>query len=400
MEKFRRELAAGELLFDKGDRGDCAYIIETGAIDICRGAEDGGGVVARLGRRDLFGTLKAYGDHGKPVANAIVKDSAEAAKVIEELDRLGISLAMVAKQLTEDGVKLFKDAFDGLLRTLADRCRNLLDGVAGRAAGDDDDLDQAHARIHAEQELILALERGELLLHLQPINRLDNLRVAGFEALVRWQHPQRGLVSPGLFIPLAEESVLINRIGLWIIDQSCAALARLNALRGDTALFMSINLSGRQFDPEVLPTLERAIAAHGVAPAQIKLEITESLLLQSLDEALPLLEACRARGMRVSLDDFGTGYSSLSYLHRLPLDTLKLDRSFVAQLESNDSGRRIVASVIRMAHDLGLDIITEGLETKEQIAELLALGADYGQGYWFSRPVALDAALEIVRKSL
>ena len=386
MEKFRRELAAGELLFDKGDRGDCAYIIETGAIDICRGAEDGGGVVARLGRRDLFGEMALFGEHLRSAA-------ARAAEPTR--------LTVVTHEYLNERLYSADPMLRHLLRTLADRCRNLLDGVAGRAAGDDDDLDQAHARIHAEQELILALERGELLLHLQPINRLDNLRVAGFEALVRWQHPQRGLVSPGLFIPLAEESVLINRIGLWIIDQSCAALARLNALRGDTALFMSINLSGRQFgDPEVLPTLERAIAAHGVAPAQIKLEITESLLLQSLDEALPLLEACRARGMRVSLDDFGTGYSSLSYLHRLPLDTLKLDRSFVAQLESNDSGRRIVASVIRMAHDLGLDIITEGLETKEQIAELLALGADYGQGYWFSRPVALDAALEIVRKSL
>ena len=136
-------------------------------------------------------------------------------------------------------------------------------------------------------------------------------------------------MPPVQFIPLAEESVLINRIGLWIIEQSCAALAALDA-QGPARPFMSVNLSGRQLnDPAVLPALDAALARHGVAPQQIKLEITESLLLQNLDEGLPLLRACRERGMRVSLDDFGTGYSSLSYLHRLPVDTLKIGRAHV-----------------------------------------------------------------------
>jgi EAL domain-containing protein (putative c-di-GMP-specific phosphodiesterase class I) len=387
IEKFRRELAAGEMLFDKGEAGDCAYIIESGAIEILRSAQDSGDVVARLGKRDLFGEMALFGEHTRSAAARAAEPS---------------RLTVVTHDYLNERLYSADPMLRHLLRTLANRCRDLLGSGSSRSnSAEDADLDQAHARIHAEQELVMALERSELLLHLQPINRLDDFGVAGFEALVRWQHPQRGLVSPALFIPLAEESSLINRIGLWIIDQSCAALAQLNALRGDTALFMSINLSGRQLDdPEVLPALERAIAAHGVAPSQLKLEVTESLLLQSLDDALPLLNAARARGMKISLDDFGTGYCSLSYLHQLPLDTLKLDRSFIAQLESNESGRRIVASVIRMAHELGLDVITEGLETKEQIAELQVLGADLGQGYYFSRPVALAQALEIARKSL
>src|SRR5581483_1917632 len=259
----------------------------------------------------------------------------------------------------------------------------------------------AHDHLLAEQELTLGLERGELLLYLQPIVLLGDGGIAGFEALVRWQRPQRGMVPPGQFIPLAEESVLINRIGLWMIDAACAALARLNELNPARQLFMSINLSGRQLnDPAVLPAVEAALARHAVAPQQIKLEITESLLLQNLDEGLPLLRACRERGLRISLDDFGTGYSSLAYLHRLPIDTLKLDRSFVLQLDSNEAGRRIVAAVIRLAHELEMDVITEGLETKEQIDALKDLGSDLGQGYWFGRPAALPAALEIVRKSL
>ncbi|MBV8063011.1 MAG: EAL domain-containing protein, partial [Nevskia sp.] len=226
-------------------------------------------------------------------------------------------------------------------------------------------------------------------------------RLADFEALVRWQHPQRGLVPPGEFIPLAEESLLINRIGLWTLDQGCAALAQMHALRPDLQLFMSINLSGRQLtDPQLLPSVDTAVARNGVAPGQVKLEITESLLLQRIDEALPLLQACRERGLKVSLDDFGTGYSSLSYLHRLPVDTLKLDRSFVLQLDASASGRRIVAAVIRLAHELDLDVITEGLETKEQIDALRDLGSDLGQGYFFGRPAPLAAASEIVRKSL
>ncbi|HWY25735.1 MAG TPA: EAL domain-containing protein [Nevskia sp.] len=386
MSRFKLQLAAGEILFERGDEGLCAYIVDSGAIDIIHGGDGPERVVARLGAGEIFGEMALLGERSR----------AAGARAAE-----ATALTRVTQEYLAERVQAADPMVRHLLRTLSRRSRELLEGRSAPSAHDDADRNLAHDRVRAEQELTLGLEQGELLLYLQPIVRLADGGIAGFEALVRWQHPQRGLVPPGQFIPLAEESLLINRIGLWILEQSCAALAQLEAARPGKQLFMSINLSGRQLnDPALLPAIDRALARHAVAPQQIKLEITESLLLQNIDEGLPLLQACRARGLKVSLDDFGTGYSSLSYLHRLPVDTLKLDRSFVLQLDGNEAGRKIVAAVIRLAHELGMDVITEGLETKQQIDTLKVLGSDFGQGYWFGRPAPLAVALEIVRKSL
>lgn len=392
-DRFRHQLAAGEVLFDKGDRGDCAYIIESGAIEICHDAHLPGGVVARLGVQELFGEMALFGERTR---SAGARAAEPTILTLVTHDYLGERLQGANPMLRH------------LLRTLSNRCRELLKGNfaesgAAFTAQPEEDRDRklAHAGLQAEQELTLALERDELQLYFQPIVRLSNLRLAGFEALLRWPHPQRGMVSPAEFIPVAEESGLINRIGCWIVDRACAALARLGAERPELELFMSINLSSRQFDdPELLPAIDRALLQHAVDPSRVKLEITESVLLQRLDQGLRLLLACRERGLKISLDDFGTGYSSLSYLHRLPIDTLKLDRSFVLQLDAGLAGTKIVAAVIKLAHELGMDVISEGLETKQQIDSLRALGADLGQGFYFSRATALPAAAEIVRKSL
>jgi EAL domain-containing protein (putative c-di-GMP-specific phosphodiesterase class I) len=391
-DRFQIQLSAGEILFQKGDRGDCAYIVESGAIEICHHPELPGGVVARLGAQEIFGEMALFGE-GTRSAGARAGEPTTLTRVTHEY--LGERLQAANPMLRY------------LLRTLSNRCRDLLNGkdiLAWQPAAvqqDNADRTAANARVYAEQELTLALERDELQLHFQPIVHLSGLEVAGFEALLRWQHPQRGRVSPADFIPLAEESGLINPIGRWIIDRSCSALVQLQAARPQQPIFMSINLSSRQFDDaELLPAIDQALARHPVNPALIKLEVTESLLLQRLDDGLRLLQACRARGLKVSLDDFGTGYSSLSYLHRLPVDTLKLDRSFVLQLDTNDAGMKIVAAVIGLAHQLGMDVITEGLETKEQIDTLRNLGSDLGQGYHFSRPLSLAEAAAFVRKSL
>ena len=392
-DRFRHQLAAGEVLFEKGERGDCAYIIESGAIEICHDPHRPGGVVARLGVQELFGEMALFGERTR---SAGARAAEPTILTLVTHDYLGERLQGANPMLRH------------LLRTLSNRCRELLKGNAAESGStltthpdDDDDRKMAHAGLQAEQELTLALEHDELELYYQPIVHLSNLRLAGFEALLRWPHPQRGMVSPAEFIPVAEESGLINRIGRWIIDRACAALARLGAERPELELFMSINLSSRQFDdPELLPAIDRALLLHAVDPSRVKLEITESVLLQRLDEGLRLLLACRERGLKISLDDFGTGYSSLSYLHRLPIDTLKLDRSFVLQLDAGLAGTKIVAAVIKLAHELGMDVISEGLETKQQIDSLRALGADLGQGFYFSRATALPAAAEIVCKSL
>ncbi|WP_051749465.1 EAL domain-containing protein [Nevskia soli] len=390
-ERFQRRLSAGEVLFQKQDRGDCAYIVESGTIEICHDPRQPGGVVARLGPQDIFGEMALFGE-GRRSAGARATEPTVLTVVSHEY--LGEHLQGASPTLRH------------LLRTLTARCRELLTGKTGEipaAAGwqDEQDRKQAHARVHAQQELTLALECDELELHYQPIVHLSDLRLAGFEALLRWRHPQRGMVSPAEFIPLAEESGLISPIGRWIVDRACAALAQFGSERPELDLFMSINLSSRQFDdPELLPAIDQALSRHAVDPACVKLEITESLLLQRLDEGLRLLQECRARGLKISLDDFGTGYSSLSYLHRLPVDTLKLDRSFVLQLGMNAAGTEIVAAVVGLAHRLGMDVITEGLETQEQIDALRTLGADLGQGFHFGRAEPLAGAAEIVRKSL
>lgn len=389
MDRFQQQLSAGEVLFEKGDRGDCAYIVESGTIEICHDPHLGGGVVARLGPQEIFGEMALFGERTRS-AGARAAESTLLTRVTH--DYLGERLQSASPMLRH------------LLRTLSNRCRELLNGKAASgspALQDNQDRELALGRVHAEQDLMMALEREQLQLYFQPIVRLADRRLAGFEALLRWQHPQRGMVPPVEFIPLAEDSGLIQPIGRWIVDRACGALAQFTAERPDLPLFMSINLSGRQFDdPALLTSIDDALLRHGVAPAQVKLEITESVLLQNLDLGLLLLHDCRARGLRISLDDFGTGYSSLSYLHRLPVDTLKLDRSFVLQLDSNAAGAKIVAAVVGLAHQLDMDVIVEGLETEEQINTLMGLGTDLGQGYRFSRPAALAEALEIVRKSL
>lgn len=389
-QRFERRLAAGEVLFREGERGDCAYIVESGAVEIRHDSPEGSRLVARLGPHNLFGEMALFGERSRSADALAAEDSV---------------LTVITHGYLEERLQTSDPMLRHLLRTLVQRCRQLLGGPAAAidepaAADGETDRSLAHARLHAEQDLILALDQDQLLLYFQPIMRLADHGIAGFEALVRWRHPQRGLVPPGEFIALAEESSLINRIGLWIIDRSCAALEQFNAIWQGPPLFMSINLSARQLnDAEVLPALDQALARYKVAPAQLKMEVTESVLLQRIEEGLPLLLGCRERGMRISLDDFGTGYSSLAYLHRLPLDTLKLDRSFVLQLDAGAAGTRIVAAVIRLAHELGLDVITEGLETVEQITALKDLGSDLGQGYWFGRPAGLEATAEILRKS-
>lgn len=389
MDKFRRRLAAGDVLFRQGEQGDCAYVVESGAIEIFQEGDKRNGVVARLGTQDIFGEMALFGEHTRSAGARAVDPT---------------TLTVVTHDYLAERLQASDPMLRHLVRTLTQRLRAQLDGAGPAAAAgsalDQADQAQALARIRAEQELTLALERDEFQLYFQPIHHLADGGVAGYEALIRWIHPERGLVPPLQFIPLAEESDLINRMGHWIIEQSCAALVQLQARRRAAAaaappLFMSLNLSGRQLlDPELLPTLDRILARYPVEPKQIKLEVTESLLLQRFDEGMRLLNECRARGLRVSLDDFGTGYSSLSYLHRLPVNTLKLDRSFVLQLDVSDSGRKILGAIVRLAHDLGMDVITEGIETAAQTEVLRELGSDMAQGYYFGKPAPLAAALE------
>jgi diguanylate cyclase (GGDEF)-like protein len=254
---------------------------------------------------------------------------------------------------------------------------------------------RAMARLETEQSLHRALENGELRVHFQPIINLDTGSITGLEALVRWEHPERGLVPPGQFIPLAEETGLIVPIGAWVLDGVARQLAEwTDSGLVDEALAVSVNLSAVQLGrPDLATTIGDTLERHGIRPNRVCLEITESALMDDTDAAVQVLSRLKELGVLLAVDDFGTGYSSLGYLHRLPIDALKVDQAFVRGLDHDPSDNVIAEAVVGLAHSFGLAAVGEGIETAGQLAELRRLGCDSGQGYFFAHPVeAADVA--------
>jgi len=252
--------------------------------------------------------------------------------------------------------------------------------------------------LQMETDLRRALERQEFFIQYQPIVALDNFNLRGFEALVRWQHPERGLISPMDFIPIAEDTGQILPIGQWALHEACRQMRRWQRrFPSDPPLFISVNLSSKQFtQPDLLEEVKEILDDTKLDPRSLKLEITESVVMENIDTATEMLRQLRALGVQLSIDDFGTGYSSLSYLHRFPIDTLKVDRSFVMRMVDNNENIEIVRTILMLAQNLGMDVVAEGVETKEQLALLRKLGCENGQGYFFSRPVSVGGAEKII----
>lgn len=238
------------------------------------------------------------------------------------------------------------------------------------------------------RDLRTACERSELRLEYQPIVSAIDGRIIGVEALVRWSHPTRGLVPPGTLIPLAEQSGCIDEIGRWVLDQACRDQRRW---RGTEELKVSVNVSAHQLmSHDFAATVEDVLRATGTPPEVVTLEVTESVFLQDSERALVVLNDLKRLGLTLALDDFGTGYSSLSYLRRFPVDVVKIDRTFVAELGGDQASLAIVSAVVDLAHALGLTVVAEGVETPGQHREVAALGCDACQGYHFARPMPAD----------
>jgi diguanylate cyclase (GGDEF)-like protein len=258
---------------------------------------------------------------------------------------------------------------------------------------------RAIERLHTENSLHRAIERGELRVHYQPMVELATGRVAGVEALVRWQHPERGLMLPAQFIPLAEETGQIVELGEWVLREACMQHSRW--LReygeGDGPLGLSVNLSARQLaQPDCAADVASALEDTGTAAANLCLEITESVVVQDTETAILALNALRAQGVLIGIDDFGTGYASLTLLKRIPADLLKVDRSFVAGLGTDPQDTPIVRSVVGLAEALGLAAVAEGVETREQLAELHDVECRYAQGFHFARPMPPEQLGEVL----
>jgi diguanylate cyclase (GGDEF)-like protein/PAS domain S-box-containing protein len=250
-----------------------------------------------------------------------------------------------------------------------------------------------------EQELQAGLERGELRLFYQPLVSLDNGDMVGAEALIRWEHPERGLLSPDKFLPVAEESGLIVQVGAWAVGEACRRLRDWDRRNGGTSAFgLAVNLSARELThPDVVITVLNAVRRSALDPSRLTIEVTESTAMADRDTGFRALRELSDAGVRIAIDDFGTGYASLDHLREMPADILKIDRSFVAGMAANSPDSALVAAAIAMGRALDMEVIAEGIETSEQVADLRELGCPLGQGYLFARPLPpeeLDGLLE------
>jgi diguanylate cyclase (GGDEF)-like protein len=256
---------------------------------------------------------------------------------------------------------------------------------------------RAVSRLQLESDLRQAVEQKEFCVYYQPIVSLETGRLAGFEALVRWNHPRRGLVSPADFIPAAEETGLIVPIGEWVLTEACARVREWQlAFPSHRSLSLSVNLSARQVaQPDLLDKIKEALETSKLSAHCLKLEITESVVMENAEAAALMFKQLRSLGVQLSIDDFGTGYSSLSYLHRFPLNYLKIDRSFVSRMTTDDENA-IVRTISTLARNLGMQVIAEGIETEEQYQQLRLLGCEFGQGYLFSQPVDGASVLHLL----
>ncbi len=288
------------------------------------------------------------------------------------------------------GVALFRHRDDNMEETLK---RADLTMYQAKAAGRNavrffDPKIQAtlEQRTHMENHLRQALEHGEIALHYQ-LQFDQHTRAIGCEALMRWNSPTLGTVSPADFIPLAEDSGLILPLGRWAVEQACQQLHLWSAHAQTQHLSIAVNVSPRQFrESSFVPHIADTLQRHGAPAAQLKLELTEGMVFTEVDEAIAKMHELKALGVTISLDDFGTGYSSLKYLQRMPIDQLKIDQSFVRNLTGASHDAAIVRAVITLTHTLGVDVIAEGVETAEQHAYLLAQGCNAFQGYLFAHP--------------
>ncbi|MBW4441378.1 MAG: EAL domain-containing protein [Plectolyngbya sp. WJT66-NPBG17] len=374
--------------------GDQLLIAIARRLEACLNQHD---TVARLG-----------GDEFTILLENIQQDS-DATKIAERVQQA------LSTPFNLDGHEVFTSASIGitLSSTEFDRPEDLLRGADiamyrakahGKACHEVFDTDM-HTHVVAlmqlENDLRRAVERQDFELYYQPIVALATGQIMGFEALVRWLHPEQGIISPGKFVPIAEETGLIIPLGQWVLREACRQLKQWqDEFASEPPLSISVNLSSRQFSqPSLINQIRQILTDTGVDAHCLKLEITESAIMENTESAMDMLLQLKAMGIQLSVDDFGTGYSSLGYLYRFPMDVLKIDQSFVSRVDVDGEKLELVRTIITLAWNLGMDVVAEGVETTKQLAQLKALKCEYAQGYLFSKPLTRTDAAKLIPKS-
>lgn len=381
----RKLFKAGDVIMRQGDAGDCAYIIEKGRVEIL--IQKANGTVGQMGTRGA-GTIigeMAIIDNEPRVATI---------KALEDCSLLEITKEDFARRLkTADPVlQITTQVILTRYRDMLTRA-SILKETATYPTPEDLErglMEQSKTveTVAMANEFRAAIGTEQLSLHYQPIMNLSTGKVDGFEALMRWNHPQKGPISPGVFIPVAEDTGLIVEASRWALREACRALKRIETRIGiEQGMFMSVNFSSSDFAEEnFLDQLYTILSETDVAPNKVHLEITERLLMNQPQNAKETLNMCRKAGLGIAIDDFGTGYSSLSYLHYYPIDTLKIDQSFIRNMLNDPTSMELVKSIIALGRNMNMKIIAEGVELAEEAEFLKSAGCEHAQGYFFSRP--------------
>jgi EAL domain-containing protein (putative c-di-GMP-specific phosphodiesterase class I) len=394
---YTQSFTKGSVIFKEGDSGDVGYIVESGKIEVSimdRGRKI---VLGRLGKGNLLGEMALIDDAPRTATAIALEDSVVTVIGHEQLHERLDKAEPFIRMLVDVIMERYRSGLAKVKRV------KVADSISQTMTKDmADEANSPLAKIRLENELHSALSNGELEVYFQPLLGMKTGKWAGFEALTRWNHLEKGYISPIQFIALAEETTLIIPIGLYVLETACQYLVELQKQRDELypdlpPMFIAVNVSGKQLtETEFLDQVNEIVKRTGIPPSSLKLEITESMTMD-YQSVIHWVRHCKDLGFTVAIDDFGTGYSSLEHLLELEVDNLKIDQAFVRPMMENPRALELIRGIVSLAKELDLSIVTEGVETEEQLKALQDMDVDYGQGYFIGKPQGKDEILKALK---
>jgi diguanylate cyclase len=394
-ELYTRHFKIGESIFQEGDEGDFAYIIEIGEVEIWTVINGKRLVLNVLGVGSMFGELALVDKQPRSASASAKTDTLLTLVTNEQVNRRIQEADPILRMLLLVVMRYFRSETSHFRGEKKNSSLPVFQLDEKKQAELSDRISSAVDLIRMEGELYTGIYENQFRLLYQPIMNLNTGEIEGFEALIRWQHPKRGFISPDKFIPLAESTPVIVPLGQWVISEGIKTIQRLNQI-SEKKLYISFNIASRQIeDPQFLEWLTDITKQGNINPNQIKLEILERSLFDNL-RTLNWVKSCREKGFLVVLDDFGTGYSSFQYLNDCHLDSLKIDKSFVQKLEEKNNSKSICQAILSLSNALDITVVAEGIETQQHLDILKEMNCPFGQGYLFAKPLPLDEAIALL----